>query len=106
MTKIFTIDEMLECLRSINHPSAAICHALIEALGTEMAKTIAAELQVVAAEATFEGVAFAGTCARFFPAFKGQPCPQPLAPYDPDEWDAGEADQIPQPGAEPPLTQI
>jgi hypothetical protein len=101
MTKILTLDEMLECLRLINHPTAAACQALMESLGTAMAETIAAELDVVATDATFEGVAFAGTCACFSPAFKGQPCPQPLAPYDPGQWDAGEADHIPDPGRAP-----
>jgi hypothetical protein len=51
-----------------------------------MADTIAAALGVTAGPATFEGTAFAGTCAPFRPAFPGQPCPSPLSDYDPEEW--------------------
>ncbi|HUZ91548.1 MAG TPA: hypothetical protein VMU78_06580, partial [Methylocella sp.] len=86
MAKQLTLDEMLDCLVSINHPTARTCQAIVEAIGTVMAETIAAALGVSAGPATFEGAAFAGTCAPFRPAFPGQPCPTLLAHYDPDEW--------------------
>ena len=103
MTKILTLDEMLDVLTSINHPTTRTCQLIMEAVGTVMAETIAGELHVISSVATFEGAAFAGTCARFFPAFKGQPCPEPLSHFDQDEWDAGEADDSPpRENASPP----
>jgi hypothetical protein len=41
--------------------------------------------------ATYEGAAFAGTCAPFFARHKGQACPEPLSHYDDsdDECDWG-----------------
>jgi hypothetical protein len=87
MAKQLTLDEMIESLTLMNHPAAGTCQAVIEAIGTLMADTIAAALGVTAGPATFEGTAFAGTCAPFRPAFPGQPCPSPLSDYDPEEWD-------------------
>jgi hypothetical protein len=87
MTKQLTLDEMIECLSSMNHPTASTCKAVVEAIGTIMADSIAAALGVTAGPATFEGTAFAGTCAPFRPAFPGQPCPSPLSDDDPEEWD-------------------
>jgi len=86
MAKQLTLDEMIESLTLMNHPAAGACQAVIEAIGTLMADTIAADLGVSAGPATFEGTAFAGTCAPFRPAYPGQPCPSPLSDYDPEEW--------------------
>jgi hypothetical protein len=87
MAKQLTLDEMIESLTLMNHPAAGACQAVIEAIGTLMADTIAAALGVTAGPATFEGTAFAGTCAPFRPTYPGQPCPSPLSDYDPEEWD-------------------
>ncbi len=87
MAKQLTLDEMLDCLIAMNHPTARICQAVVEAIGTVMADTIAAALGVTAGAATFQGATLAGTCAPFRPAFPGQPCPSPLSDYDPEEWD-------------------
>ena len=87
MAKQLTLDEMLDCLIAMNHPTARTCQAVVEAIGTVMADTIATALGVTAGAATFEGTAFAGTCAPFRPAFPGQPCPSPLSDYDSEEWD-------------------
>jgi hypothetical protein len=86
MTKQLTLDEMLECLITMNHPTAPGFKAVIEATGTAIAETLATALGVKAGHATFEGVDFAGTCAPFRPAFEGQPAPHPLSLYDPEEW--------------------
>jgi hypothetical protein len=91
MTKQLTLDEMLECLITINHPAARTCQAIIETIGTAMAERIAAALGVTAGHASFEGTAFAGTCAPFRPAFEGQPCPCPLSLYDPEEWEESDS---------------
>ena len=87
MAKQLTLDELLDCLTVINHPSARACQAVVEAIGTIMADTIAAALGVTAGAATFQGAFLAGTCAPFRPAFPGQPCPSPLSDYDSEEWD-------------------
>ena len=60
MAKQLTLDEMIESLILKNHPAAGTCQAVIEAIGTLMADTIAAALGVTAGPATFEGTAFAG----------------------------------------------
>jgi len=75
MTKQLTVDEMLEILISTNHPAANGFKAIIEAAGTAMADTIAKTLGVTAGPATFQGTAFAGTCAPFKPAY-----PKPAMP--------------------------
>jgi len=87
MAKQLTLDELLDCLTVMNHPSARACQAVVEAIGTIMADTIAAALGVTAGAATFQGAFLAGTCAPFRPAFPGQPCPSPLSDYDSEEWD-------------------
>src|SRR5208282_6745947 len=91
---------MLDCLIAMTHPTARTCQAVVEAIGTVMADTIATTLGVTAGAATFEGTAFAGTCAPFRPAFPGQPCPSPLSDYDPEEWD-DEPHPLLAPTAEP-----
>jgi hypothetical protein len=55
MAKQLTLDEMLDCLIAMNHPTARTCQAVVEAIGTVMADTIATTLGVTAGAATFEG---------------------------------------------------
>lgn len=86
MSAQLTLDEMLECLTVLNHPAAGCFKAVMEAIGTVMAQALAERLAVRAGSATFQGLALAGTCAPFRPAFPGQPCPSPLASFDPDGW--------------------
>jgi len=87
MAKQLTLDEMLDLLTVMQHPATRSYQAVVEAIGTIMADTIAAALGVSAGAATFQGAALAGTCAPFRPAFPGQPCPSPLSDYDSEEWD-------------------
>ena len=86
MTKQLTLDEMLECLMTLRHPSAAKFQKMIEATADAIAHILAKELKTNTGPATFQGTALAGTCAPFRPAFKGQPCPPALSHYDPGEW--------------------
>ncbi|HXW72591.1 MAG TPA: hypothetical protein VEK34_14385 [Methylocella sp.] len=86
MTKQLTLDEMLECLIALRHPSANKFQKVIEATADAIAHILARELKVHAGPATFQGTGLAGTCAPFRPSFKGQPCPAPLCDYDPGEW--------------------
>lgn len=87
MTKQLTLDEMLECLIALEHETGPRLQATLEAIGSLMAQMIAAKLQVAAGAATFQGTAFAGTCAPFTPRFPGQSCPDLLSRYDSGEWD-------------------
>ena len=92
MTKQLTLDEMLEVLILMKDPIAPRLKAHIENLGSAMAELIALRLGVAAGPATFQGTAFAGTCAPFAPRFPGQRCPEPLCSFDASEWDSeGEA---------------
>jgi hypothetical protein len=87
MAKQLTLDEMLEVLILIKDPIAAHLRAHIEKLGSAMAQLIALRLDVCAGRATFQGTAFAGTCAPFTPRYPGQSCPEPLCSFDASQWD-------------------
>lgn len=87
MTKLLTLDEMIEVLITIGHPAADALRTATEGLASAMAQMIARDLDVAAGAASFRGTAFAGTCASFTPRFPGQPCPEPLSRYDSGEWD-------------------
>jgi hypothetical protein len=87
MAKQLTLDEMLDLLTVTQHLATRSYQAVVEAIGTIMADTIAAALGVTAGAATFQGAFLAGTCAPFRPAFPGQHCPSPLSDYDSEEWD-------------------
>ncbi len=79
MTKLLTLDEMLDVLEIIQHPAAPNIARQLEAVGDLMAQAIAEKLGVECGDTHREESAFAGTCAGFFPATPGQPCPEPLA---------------------------
>jgi hypothetical protein len=100
MAKELTLDDMIDLLTVRQHPAARSCQAVVEAIGTIMADTIAAALGVTSGAAEFQGALLAGTCAPFRPAFPGQPCPSPLSDYDPEEWDDEPHPSL-APGAEP-----
>jgi hypothetical protein len=92
MTKLLNLDEMLDCAKEIGLPQADAWAGELETIGSTMAAAIADKLGVVAGDATAEGVAFAGTCAPFNPAFEGQPCPDALDQFDPEgDWGAWDA---------------
>lgn len=80
-------DEILEALQRANHPAAADMQRQLEALTAAMAGALAAQHGIERGEATFEGVAFAGTCCTFKPGHEGQPLPECMEGYDaPSEW--------------------
>ena len=95
MTKLLNLDEMLDCAREIGLPEADVWAGQLEAIGSTMAACIADKLGVIAGDASAEGVAFAGTCAPFNPAFDDQPCPEALEMFDPEgDWGSeGETSQ-------------
>lgn len=91
MTKLLNLDEMLDCAKEIGLPDADMWAGQLEAIGSTMAAGIADKLGVIAGDATAEGVAFAGTCAPFNPAFEGQPCPDDLDRFDPEgDWEVAD----------------
>lgn len=95
MTKLLNLDEMLECAKGIGLPDADMWAGQLESIGSTMAAAIADKLGVIAGDASAEGLAFAGTCAPFNPAFERQPCPDALDQFDPEgDWGAeGETSQ-------------
>ncbi len=83
-------DEMLEALSGFAtdeatppHPRFDEFRDRLESLASEMAGALAASLGVNCGDASFEGLAFAGTCAPFQPRTHRQPCPDVLAMLDP-----------------------
>jgi hypothetical protein len=87
MAKLLNLDEMVECLSGIDAQSGALYRRILEETGTTMAAIIAERLDIESGRATFEGTAFAGTCAPFWPKHDGQECPAPLEHYDAEEWE-------------------
>lgn len=95
MTKQLTLDEMLQLACDLALPNYGELRSEVEAVGTKMAAAIAAQLDVESGAATFEGLAFAGTCAPFYARDKDQPCPPPLQDYDAEEWTTREGEDAP-----------
>lgn len=86
MAKQLNLDEMLECLIAMGHPTVRSYQTILENLGSSMALVISGGLNVECGEATFQGTGFAGTCAPFYASTESQACPTPLDLYDPEEW--------------------
>ena len=81
-------DEILEALCDLSHPSASSFRSQVEGLTQLMADALAVQLTIEAGNASFEGVAFAGTACTFRPTFEGQPLPDAIATYDSaEEWE-------------------
>lgn len=82
-------DEMLEIIGAIDVERAAALQKRLEALATEMAQFIGHHFDCEYGDATFEGTAFAGTCAPFNPKRVGQELPECFAHYDEGgDWEA------------------
>ena len=66
MPKIVTIDEMLEIMHQGRDPRADEFRIEVELLADKLAERLVLRYPtLVAGEATFEGLAFAGTCVPF-----------------------------------------
>lgn len=105
MTKLLKLEELIDCARDTKDPAlmvAADCFAaMLEAIGTELARKIADHLGVKHGPAKCEESAFAGTCAPFYAVEIGQPCPEPLRAYDDAEWSTEDGTDLdPETGAE------
>lgn len=90
MTKLLTVDEMLDCAHLLSLPERERFKRAIEEIGTELAQLLAQRLDVKTGDANNEESALGGTCAPFMPSHNGQLCPYPLDLFDRDEWDNDE----------------
>jgi hypothetical protein len=81
------IDEMLDCLADIPGIDTAPLIREVEALADKLADAICAATGTTHGTASFQGVAFAGTCVPFFPAYRGQPLPEPFQYDNAEEWE-------------------
>jgi hypothetical protein len=80
------IDEMLDALVLAGHPQAHELTKQTEALADTLAAAVCKHFDVWADAASFEGVAFAGTCVPFY---SDGPLPDGLRGYDDEnEWGA------------------
>ncbi len=87
MAKQLTIDEMLEAAQDSNLPGYQHYVRAIEGIASALAVKLAAHLDVVTDEATFQ-LGFGGTCAPFYAKHEGQDCPESLEPHDEGgEWE-------------------
>ena len=91
MSLQLNLDEMLEALGDIDHPEFADILKGVENLANRAAVLLAEHFDCLTDTATFDGVAFAGTCAPFRPKFAGQDCPEGLSQFDDggaDDWES------------------
>ena len=92
MTKLLTLEEMITCARQCEPDGGQLRdHAdqtakTVELVSTHLAAHIARFLGVKSGLAKVEPEELAGTCAPFYAARVGQPCPAPLIDYDVTEW--------------------
>lgn len=89
MSKVLTIDEMLEAAQACNPPRLDSITAAIEGVATILGCALADHLKIdLAREAEAMGIAFGGTCCSFVPRTAGQECPKEILEFDPDcDWD-------------------
>jgi hypothetical protein len=94
MSKQLNLDEMLWSLKSAGSPNFDRLRATMESLGNEMAGELAALLDIECGAASAEEPEFAGTCVPFYAKRIGQPCPEAISAYDPDEWTDTEGNEL------------
>jgi hypothetical protein len=83
------LDEMLDALCNSGHPQALQFTQLVEATADILSSALCQQLDIECEAATFQGAAFAGTCAPFRARHAGQALPDEIAHYDdPAEWEA------------------
>lgn len=88
MSKILNTDDMLEAASECNLPEYDAFVMKFELLATELAEALAKHLNIRTIGADWEGKAFAGLCAAFYPKTKKQPCPEVIDQGDEGgEWE-------------------
>lgn len=81
------IDEMLDALCASGHPDAVQLTKIVESTADVLSSAICQQLGIECDPASFQGMAFAGTCVPFRPKHAGQALPPEIAAYDSeDEW--------------------
>ena len=97
MSKILSIDDLLEAACESHMPDLPSYVAEMEDTATKLAQALAAHLGIrLAYPANWEGKEYGGVCASFGPAFAGQPCPKVIDNGDPGgDWEL-------EPGENPP----
>ena len=87
MSKILTIEEMLEAAAASGLPGQAQHAARLEAAAQRLADALARHLHIRAGDATYEP-GFGGLAAAFYPERDGQPCPPVIHAGDPSgDWE-------------------
>ena len=93
MTYQLSIDQMLDVLNEIdptgNNTDFKLFRDMVETVATNLARAVAYRLGIECGEASFEGVAFAGTCVPFYPKAPDQALPEVFVMLDFDrasEW--------------------
>ena len=88
MSKLLTIDGMLEAAFDSNMPGLPQFVEQAELLATTLAKNLASHLGIESADAVWQSEAFGGLCARFGKAKENDPCPVVIHQADQSgDWD-------------------
>jgi hypothetical protein len=89
VSKQLSIDEMLDAMHELGLDSVTGFENQVEQLASTMAETLADALDINCGEATYQGTAFAGTCAPFWPKRADQPVPECIEHFDVGaDWEA------------------
>lgn len=102
MAKILNTDDVLEAVTKDNIPETEILvQTMVEALDMLAAK-VAAHYGIEKGETTWEGKAFGGLCASFYPKTADQPCPEMIDDGDPGgDWEPRNTDENSEKQQEP-----
>ena len=101
MTKILTLDEMLEALREIKHPRINEFTAAIQSLGQDISDELAAFYGIEAGECRSDSLDVGGTCACFYAKSEDQKWPQAFEDYDSEgDWEPRSVASLPPAGTE------
>lgn len=88
MSKILTIEQIVEAALAAKMPCAQMYVEVLENMTSLAAKALAGHLSVQASEAVWEGFSFGGCAVSFGPLTEGDECPQVIDDQDPTgEWE-------------------
>jgi hypothetical protein len=75
MSKILSVDDLLEIAQTLNLPNFDELKTRLELAADELAINVAASLGIHSESSSWQGKAFAGLTTTFRPSFEGQECP-------------------------------
>lgn len=88
MSKVLSINDLLEIAQTLNLPNFDELRTKIEVATNELAINVAATLGVNAKESDWHGKAFGGLTTIIHPSYEGQECPQLIHEADIDgDWE-------------------